>query len=315
MRTAILIPCFNEAPTIGKVVDDFSSTMPHAEIFVYDNNSTDGTADIAREHGATVKHEPRQGKGNVVRSMFRDIDADCYILVDGDDTYPASIGPVFEQLIYEEHVDMAVGDRLSSTYFSENTRRFHGFGNRLVRRLINSLFNAEMHDIMSGARAFSRNFVKMFAVLSRGFELETEMAVFALEHNLMVTEVPIGYRDRPHGSTSKLNTIPDGIRVLLTIARLFRDVRPLAFFTTLSTVLLLVSAAMFVPILTDFIATGIVRRFPTLIILAAIFTASTVCYFSGVVLSAMKRKHLESFERELNMLVLNSSDRNGGDRG
>lgn len=301
-KTAILIPCYNEELTIGKVIDDFSREMPGADIYVYDNNSTDRTAEIAIAHGALVRKEPRQGKGNVVRSMFRDIDADCYVMADGDDTYPASFGPVLEKLVLEGSADMAVGDRLSSTYFRENKRLFHSSGNVLVRRLINTLFGAQMHDIMSGARAFSRDFVKMFAVLSQGFEIEAEMTVFALEHNFKVVETPIAYNDRPAGSSSKLNTYSDGAKVLVTIARLFRDVRPLAFFSAIALVVLIAAGIVFVPILTDYLATGSVSRYPTLIVLGSAVVIACVCFFAGVVLSAIKRKQLESFEREYNLM-------------
>ncbi|MDE5600310.1 MAG: glycosyltransferase family 2 protein, partial [Oscillospiraceae bacterium] len=206
MKTAILIPCYNEEKTIKKVIEDFKKEMPHSTIYVYDNNSTDETAKIASEAGAIVRKEFKQGKGNVVRSMFRDIDADCYIMVDGDDTYPAKFGPMLEKLVLDGEADMAVGDRLSSTYFTENKRKFHNFGNVIVRKLINLIFNSNMKDIMTGARAFSRDFVKSFPVISKGFEIETEMTIFALDHNFKIVEKPIDYKDRPNGSESKLNT-------------------------------------------------------------------------------------------------------------
>lgn len=210
MKTAVLIPCYNEAKTIGRVVADFKEKMPHADIYVYDNNSTDNTAELAEQAGAIVRYEHKQGKGNVVRTMFREVDADCYVMVDGDDTYPADFGPRLEQLVLSGKADMAVGDRLSSTYFTENKRPFHNFGNVLVRRMINFLFRAKLNDIMTGARAFSKDFVKSFPVISKGFEIETEMTIFALDNNFAIKEVPIAYQDRPQGSESKLNTYSDG---------------------------------------------------------------------------------------------------------
>lgn len=230
MATAVLIPCYNEAKTIEKVINDDKAELPNAVIYVYDNNSTDGTDKIAREAGAVVRYEYKQGKGNVVRSMFRDIEADCYIMADGDDTYPASRAKAMEQIILDGKADMIVGDRLSSTYFTENKRPFHNVGNIIVRKLINFLFNSRLHDIMTGFRAFTHDFVKSFAVISTGFGIETEMTIFSLKNNFHVVEMPIEYRDRPKDSGSKLNTYTDGIEVLFTIARLFRDVRPVAFF-------------------------------------------------------------------------------------
>ena len=220
MKTAVLIPCYNEAKTIGRVVADFKEKMPHADIYVYDNNSTDNTAEIAEKAGAVVRHEYQQGKGNVIRRMFREIDAECYIMVDGDDTYPAEYGRKMTDMVLNKHVDMVVGDRLSSTYFEENKRPFHNFGNVLVRRMINFLFRAKLNDIMTGARAFSKDFVKSFPVISKGFEIETEMTIFALDNNFAIKEVPIAYQDRPQGSESKLNTYSDGLKVLKTIVNL-----------------------------------------------------------------------------------------------
>lgn len=303
MSTAVLIPCYNEAGTIKKVVEDFKREMPHAQIYVYDNNSTDGTDVIAREAGATVRYEYRQGKGNVVRSMFRDIDADCYIMVDGDDTYDASFGPILEKEILEGRADMAVGDRLSSTYFSENKRAFHNFGNVLVRKLINLLFKSRLNDIMTGARAFNKMFVKSYPVISKGFELETEMTIFALNYNLKIVEKPIQYKDRPAGSESKLNTFKDGFKVLKTIGELFKDTRPFAFFSIISLILILVSTCFFIPILIEFFHTGEVAKFPTLIIISAVLVIAVMNFFCGILLSVIKKKDRQDFERSLNILA------------
>lgn len=302
MKTVVLIPCYNEAQTIEKVIKDFKNNMPHAEIYVYDNNSTDGTDEIARKAGAIVRYEYKQGKGNVVRAMFRDIDADCYIMVDGDDTYPASFGPKLEKLILEGKADLAVGDRLSSTYFTENKRPFHNVGNVLVRKLINLIFNAKLNDIMTGARAFNRDFVKTYPVLSKGFEIETEMTIFALENNFRIVEEPIEYRDRPEGSESKLNTYSDGFKVLKTISSLFRDTKPFAFFGIISAFLLIVSAIFFVPILSDYLSTGLVAKFPTLIVLTVLMSLSFFSFFCGVILTVLKKQHRQNFERNLNLL-------------
>ena len=230
-KIAVLIPCYNESKTIAKVVSDYKAVLPTADIYVYDNNSKDDTDKIANEAGAIVRYERRQGKGNVIRTMFREIDADCYIMIDGDDTYPAENAAEMCRLVLEEKVDMVIGDRLSSTYFEENKRPFHNFGNSLVRGLINRLFHANVKDIMTGYRAFSKPFVKHFPVLSQGFEIETEMTIHALDKNFYIREVPVQYRDRPEGSVSKLNTYSDGAKVLMTIARLFREYKPFLFFS------------------------------------------------------------------------------------
>lgn len=233
-KTAVLIPCYNESLTIGKVVKDFQRVLPDADIYVYDNNSTDGSAEIAEEAGAIVRHEYKQGKGNVLRSMFRDIEADCYVMVDADDTYPAEDAPGMVQLVLEGRADMVIGDRLNTTYFEENKRPFHDFGNKLVRWLVNNLFDGNLQDIMTGYRAMNRRFVKEYPLLSKGFEVETEMSLFALDGNYLVREVPVEYRDRPAGSESKLNTFSDGFRVLRMIVMLFRDYKPLLFFNVLA---------------------------------------------------------------------------------
>lgn len=302
MKTAVLIPCYNEAKTIGKVVADFKEKMPHADIYVYDNNSTDNTAELAEQTGAIVRYEHKQGKGNVVRTMFREVDADCYVMVDGDDTYPADFGPRLEQLVLSGKADMAVGDRLSSTYFTENKRPFHNFGNVLVRRMINFLFRAKLNDIMTGARAFSKDFVKSFPVISKGFEIETEMTIFALDNNFAIKEVPIAYQDRPQGSESKLNTYSDGLKVLKTIVNLFKDTKPLAFFSILSLILLLISFVFFLPILIQFVQTGIVDKFPTLIVISALTVIALLNFFCGVILSVLKKQHRQNFERQLTVL-------------
>ena len=302
MKTAVLIPCYNEAKTIGRVVADFKEKMPHADIYVYENNSTDNTAELAEQAGAIVRYEHKQGKGNVVRTMFREVDADCYVMVDGDDTYPADFGPRLEQLVLSGKADMAVGDRLSSTYFTENKHPFHNFGNVLVRRMINFLFRAKLNDIMTGARAFSKDFVKSFPVISKGFEIETEMTIFALDNNFAIKEVPIAYQDRPQGSESKLNTYSDGLKVLKTIVNLFKDTKPLAFFSILSLILLLISFGFFLPILIQFVQTGIVDKFPTLIVISALTVIALLNFFCGVILSVLKKQHRQNFERQLTVL-------------
>lgn len=302
MKTAVLIPCYNESKTIEKVVKDFKNILPNADIYVYDNNSTDMTAQIAQAAGVIVRSEKKQGKGNVVRAMFRDIEADCYIMADGDDTYPASFALQLEKLVLEEGADMAVGDRLSSTYFVENKRLFHNTGNVLVKQLINILFRSNLHDIMTGMRGFSRDFVKSFAVLSQGFEIDTEMTIFALDNNFHIVEQAIEYRDRPEGSESKLNTYSDGFKVLLTIGRLFRDTKPFAFFGFLSIILLFISIFFFLPILINFWKTGQVHQFPTLIIIASIAVIALLNFFCGIILSVLKKQYRNNLERHLYLI-------------
>jgi len=301
-KTAILIPCYNESKTIEKVIKDHQAIMPHADIYVYDNNSSDGTAEIARKAGAIVRHEYRQGKGNVVRSMFREIDADCYIMTDGDDTYPAEFALELEKQIYCGRADMAIGDRLSSTYFTENKRPFHNIGNVLVRKLINILFKSEVKDIMTGSRAFTKEFVKSFPVTSKGFEIETEMTIFALDNNFKIVEVTIDYRDRPEGSESKLNTYIDGYKVLKTIGTLFRDTKPYVFFSIVALLLIVISGAFFVPILLNFLETGMVAKFPTLIVITTLAIVAIISFFCGVILEVLKKQHKHNFERNLNLL-------------
>ena len=273
-KIAILIPCYNEAKTIQKVVRDFKEVLPEADIFVYDNNSNDNTGKIASKAGAIVRHESRQGKGNVVRTMFREIDADCYLMVDGDDTYPAENAREMCDLILEHKADMVIGDRLSSTYFQENKRPFHNFGNKVVRFLINSLFHTKINDIMTGYRAFSYEFVKGYPVLSKGFELETEMTIYAIDKNYRLIEIPVTYRDRPMGSVSKLNTYSDGIKVLKTIISFFKEYKPLGFFSFFSLLLFIIATILIIPVLVSYFQTGLVLRFPTLIFSGFIYVFS-----------------------------------------
>jgi len=295
-KIAVLIPCYNEELTIQKVVEDYQRVLPEATIYVYDNNSTDNTASIAQAAGAVVRPEYQQGKGNVVRRMFRDIEAECYIMADGDDTYPAEYACEMVDKVLQRNVDMVVGDRLSSTYFTENKRPFHNMGNSLVRKAINYLFKNDIKDIMTGYRAFSYRFVKTLPVLSKGFEIETEMTIHAIDKNMLVENVVIEYRDRPQGSESKLNTYSDGIRVLRTIVRLYRNYMPMQFFTLLSGILVLLSAIFFVPILIDYFRTGLVPNFPTLIVCGFAVLAAIQSYFSGLILQTMVQKNKQDFE-------------------
>lgn len=298
-KIAVLIPCYNEAKTIGKVVRDFSQVLPDATIYVYDNNSTDNTAEIAKEAGAIVRHEYCQGKGNVVRRMFREIDAHCYIMADGDDTYPAEYAKEMTDLVLEKKVDMVVGDRLSSTYFVENKRLFHNFGNSLVKNTINFLFKSKIQDIMTGYRAFSYHFVKTFPVISKGFEIETEMSIFAIDKNMYVENTVIQYRDRIDGSESKLNTYSDGFKVLKTIFRLFRDYKPFSFFGIIALLLTVLATALFIPILIKYIQTGLVPNFPTLIVCGFIEVAALLSFSAGLILESLKLKNKQDFEIEL----------------
>ena len=299
-KVAVLIPCYNEAATIKKVVEDFKKVLPEGGvIYVYDNNSSDGTADIARAAGAVVRHEYMQGKGNVIRRMFREIDAECYIMADGDDTYPAEHAPEMIDLVLNRQVDMVVGDRLSSTYFEENKRPFHNFGNWIVRFGINTLFKSSIKDIMTGYRAFSYQFVKSFPVLSKGFEIETEMSIHAIDKHMSVENVVIDYRDRPEGSESKLNTVSDGMKVIKTILRLFRTYKPFAFFSLLALLLVLLSAVFFVPVLVDYFRTGLVERFPTLIVCGFVIIAAVQSFFAGMILENIQQKNRQDFEMTL----------------
>lgn len=297
---AVLIPCFNESMTIMNVIKDYSNALPEAQIYVYDNNSTDNTADIAKKAGAIVRYERRQGKGNVIRTMFREIDADCYLIVDGDDTYSAEDAIKLVDYVLSEDADMVIGDRLSSTYFTENKRRFHNFGNRLVRMLINKIFNSDVKDIMTGYRAFSRLFVKNYPVTSKGFEIETEMTIHALDKNFNIREVPVLYKDRPKGSKSKLNTFSDGYKVLRTIARLFRDYKPYLFFSMIALLGIAFATMLFIPILLEYLNTGIVPRFPTLIVSVTIYIISILMWICGIILEVIVNKHKQLYEILLN---------------
>lgn len=302
MKTAILIPCYNESKTIGKVVADFKSVLPDADIYVYDNNSTDGTDRIAQDAGAIVRYEYMQGRGNVVRSMFRQIDADCYIMVDGDDTYPAEAAVEIEKIILARKADMVIGDRLSSTYFEENDRPFHNTGNRVVRKFINLFFKSDLKDIMTGMRGFSHDFVKSFPVQSKEFEIETEMSVFALINNFRIVEIPVDYRDRIEGSESKLNTYRDGYKVLMMIAALIRDERPLLFFSAISFILLVIAGIYFFPILFRFLSTGYVLKIPTLIVISTVVIIAAIIFFTGVILHVLKRQNRDELEHHLILL-------------
>ena len=299
-RIAVLIPCYNEALTIEKVIRDFQAVLPEdSRIYVYDNNSTDETANIAAQAGAVVRHEYKQGKGNVIRRMFREIQAECYILTDGDDTYPAESAPEMIRLVLERQCDMVIGDRLSSTYFEQNQRPFHGFGNMLVRRSINLLFHSSIQDIMTGYRAFSYQFVKTFPVLSMGFEIETEMSIHAIDKNMNIENVVVEYRDRPVNSVSKLNTYSDGVKVLHTIWKLFRTYKPMVFYGIIAGILALIALFMVAPVFGDYFRTGFVPRFPTLIFSGFLMIAAIQSFFSGLVLETINRKNRQDFELKL----------------
>lgn len=301
-KIAVLIPCYNESKTIEKVVTDYKKALPEAVIYVYDNNSSDGTDEIARKAGAVVRYEYMQGKGNVIRRMFREIDAECYIMVDGDDTYPAEFAPQMVECVLGRKVDMVVGDRLSSTYFTENKRPFHNFGNSLVRASINRLFRSNIKDIMTGYRAFSYNFVKTFPVLSKGFEIETEMSIHAVDKNMFVENVIIEYRDRPEGSESKLSTYSDGFKVLKTIARLYKNYKPFGFFGIISAILAVIALAFFIPVFVSFIDTGLVEKIPTLIVCGFVFMASISSFFTGLMLTTMTQKNRQDYEFRMQLV-------------
>ena len=298
-KIAVLIPCYNEALTIEKVILDWKNALPEATIYVYNNNSKDNTAEIAERAGAIVRNEYKQGKGNVIRRMFREIDAECYVMVDGDDTYPADCAREMVDKVLYRNVDMVIGDRLSSTYFSENKRPFHNLGNTIVRGSINLLFKSDIKDIMTGCRAFSYQFVKSFPVLSKGFEIETEMSIYAIDRNMFLENVVIPYRDRPEGSESKLNTYSDGFKVLMTIAKLFRVYKPLAFFGCIALLLMLISVGFFIPVLLEYIQTGLVPRFPTLIACGFMGIAAIQSFFTGLLLESIRHKNKQDFEMDL----------------
>lgn len=301
-RIAVLIPCYNESQTIQKVVNDWKKALPDAIVYVYDNNSSDGTDIIARSAEATVRYEPMQGKGNVIRRMFREIDAECYIMVDGDDTYPAEAGPGMAYEVLENQADMVIGDRLSSTYFEENKRLFHNAGNSITRWLINSIFKTEIKDIMTGLRAFSYRFVKTFPVLSQGFEIETEMTIHAIDKNMYIKNYIIDYRDRPEGSESKLNTIPDGIKVIKTIFNLYKNYKPFKFFGTVSLIEIIIAIAFFAPVLVEYLKTGLVLRFPTLIVCGFVAIGALLSFTAGMILETLIHKDKQEFEFRLQLV-------------
>lgn len=299
-KIAVLIPCYNEALTIGKVVKDFHEHLPQAEIYVFDNNSTDGTAEIAIQAGAIVKRVYQQGKGNVIRAMFRQVDADCYLMIDGDDTYPAEEAIKLVTPILEGRADIVTGDRLSSTYFKENKRAFHNTGNKLVRNLINLIWKQNLKDIMSGYRAFSKSFVKLFPVMSSGFEIETEMTIHALDKRLGLLEVPINYKDRPEGSESKLNTFTDGFKVIRTIVTLFKEYKPLLFFGWLALLLFILAGGFFLPVFLEYLEIGLVPKFPTFILSGFLAVTGVLSLFTGLILDVIVEKNRKDYEVKWN---------------
>lgn len=303
-KIAVLIPCYNESKTIAKVVKDYKEALPEADIYVYDNNSTDNTDEIAKKAGAIVRYESKQGKGNVIRTMFREIDADCYLMIDGDDTYPAENARQMCDYVLENGVDMVIGDRLSSTYFEENKRPFHNLGNKMVRGLINKIFKSNIRDIMTGYRAFSYNFVKTFPILSKGFEIETEMTIHAIDKNFTLKEIPVQYRDRPEGSVSKLNTYKDGARVIKTIAILFEEYKPALFFNTIAACIFIISLILAIPVFIEYFKTGLVPRFPTLIVAGIMLVISLLLSVSGIILQVIVKKHKQLFEIMLNQAAI-----------
>lgn len=303
-KIAVLIPCYNESKTIEKVVKDYKQALPEADIYVYDNNSKDGTDEVARKAGAIVRYETKQGKGNVIRTMFRDIDADCYLMIDGDDTYPAENAREMCEYVLNDNVDMVIGDRLSSTYFQENKRPFHNLGNKMVRGLINKIFKNNINDIMTGYRAFSYKFVKTFPVLSKGFEIETEMSIHAIDKNFTLKEIPVQYRDRPAGSVSKLNTYKDGARVLKTIATLFKEYKPSLFFNTISIFFYIIVLLLSIPVLSEYFNTGLVPRFPTLIVACIALIIGLLLNVTSLILQVIVKKHRQLFELQLNQICI-----------
>lgn len=308
-KIAVLIPCYNEAKTIEKVVKDYKKVLPEADIYVYDNNSKDNTDRIAKKAGAIVEYEYRQGKGNVIRSMFRDIEADCYLMIDGDDTYPAENAREMCDLILSGRADMVIGDRLSSTYFTENKRLFHNFGNMLVRKLINILFKNNIKDIMTGYRAFSYDFVKGFPVLSKGFEIETEMTIHAVDKNYKLIEVPVQYRDRPEGSVSKLNTYSDGFKVIKTIATLFKEYKPAVFFDLIAILFVIISVLIGLPAYIGYFETGLVEKFPSLIVSCFGFTVALLMFTTGIILQVTAKKQKQNYELYLNLLKISEKNK------
>ena len=303
-KIAVLIPCYNESKTIEKVVKDYKNALPEADIYVYDNNSTDGTDEIARNAGAIVRYETKQGKGNVIRSMFREIEADCYLMIDGDDTYPAENAREMCDYVLNKNVDMVIGDRLSSTYFTENKRPFHNFGNRIVRWSINTIFRSKINDIMTGYRAFSYEFAKSYPVLSKGFEIETEMTIHAIDKNFTLKEIPVQYRDRPEGSVSKLNTYKDGVKVIKTIATLFKEYKPGLFFNIISLFIFLIAAILAIPVFIDYMNTGLVPRFPTLIVACILLVICLLLSTTSIILQVIVKKNKQIFEILLNQIAI-----------
>lgn len=303
-KIAVLIPCYNESKTIEKVIKDYKKALPEAYIYVYDNNSTDGTDEIARNAGAIVKYETKQGKGNVIRSMFREIEADCYLMIDGDDTYPAEDAKRMCDYVLNENVDMVIGDRLSSTYFTENKRPFHNFGNRIVRWSINTIFRSKINDIMTGYRAFSYQFVKSYPVLSKGFEIETEMTIHAIDKNFTLKEIPVQYRDRPEGSVSKLNTYRDGAKVIKTIATLFKEYKPGLFFNIISVLVFIIAAILAIPVFIEYMKTGLVPRFPSLIVACILLVISLLLTTTSIILQVIVKKNRQMFEILLNQIQI-----------
>lgn len=299
-KIAVLIPCFNEAKTVEKVIRDFKRELPEATIYVYDNNSKDGTDEIARKAGAVVRYERKQGKGNVIRTMFREIDAQCYIMTDGDDTYPAEDAKKMCDLVLNNNVDMVIGDRLSSTYFEENKRPFHNIGNVTVRALINMIYKSKIRDVMTGYRAFSYRFVKTFPVLSKGFEIETEMTIHTLDKNLNWENVIIEYRDRPEGSFSKLNTYADGAKVIKTIITLYKNYRPLSFFLWISLICAIIGTAFLIPVLIDYVNSGLVPKMPSFVTSVFFYMCMVQSFFGGLILQTLINKSKQEFEIKLN---------------
>ncbi len=303
-KIAVLIPCYNESKTIEKVVKDYKNALPEADIYVYDNNSTDGTDEIARKAGAIVRYERKQGKGNVIRSMFREIEADCYLMIDGDDTYPAESAREMCNYVLNDNVDMVIGDRLSSTYFTENKRAFHNFGNRIVRWSINTIFRSKINDIMTGYRAFSYQFAKSYPVLSKGFEIETEMTIHAIDKNFTLKEIPVQYRDRPEGSVSKLNTYKDGVKVIKTIATLFKEYKPGLFFNLISLIIFIIAAILAIPVFVEYMNTGLVPRFPTLIVACILLVICLLLSTTSIILQVIVKKNKQIFEILLNQIAM-----------
>lgn len=301
-KIAVLIPCYNESKTIEKVVKDYKNALPEADIYVYDNNSTDKTDELARKAGAIVRYETKQGKGNVIRTMFREIEADCYLMIDGDDTYPAENAREMCDYVLKDKVDMVIGDRLSSTYFTENKRKFHNFGNRIVRWSINTIFRSKINDIMTGYRAFSYQFAKTYPVLSKGFEIETEMTIHAIDKNFTLKEIPVQYRDRPEGSVSKLNTYKDGVKVIKTIATLFKEYKPGIFFNLISLFIFIIAAILAVPVFSEYMHTGLVPRFPTLIVACILLVICLLLSATSIILQVIVKKNRQMFEIMVNMI-------------